>query len=163
VKTLLILRHGKSSWKHTNSSDHDRPLKNRGKQDAPRMGELIQNEGLTPDLIISSTAERAKETAILTADACGYEGEIIFTRDLYLADESDYLAALQALGSDSSIIMVVSHNPGSEMLVSMLTDENDWMPTAALAHIQLPIGQWEMLNAHTEGELINLWRPRELP
>ena len=62
MKTLLILRHAKSSWKFPDLSDHDRPLNRRGKQDAPRMGRLLKEKGLVPDLVISSTATRAKDT-----------------------------------------------------------------------------------------------------
>ena len=63
MKTLLVLRHAKSSWKNSQMSDHERPLNKRGRRDAPRMGRLLGEEGLVPDLIVSSTAERALETA----------------------------------------------------------------------------------------------------
>ena len=61
MKTLLILRHAKSSWKDSSLTDHDRPLNKRGKQDAPRMGKFLLQQGLTPDRIISSTAKRARK------------------------------------------------------------------------------------------------------
>jgi phosphohistidine phosphatase len=67
MKTLFILRHAKSSWKEQDLPDHDRPLNKRGKKDAPRMGKLLTDEDLIPDLIMSSTAARAKKTAELVA------------------------------------------------------------------------------------------------
>jgi len=67
MKTLLLLRHAKSSWEDTKLDDHNRPLNERGKKDAPVMGDYLKNKNLTPDLIISSTAKRAKDTSKLVA------------------------------------------------------------------------------------------------
>ncbi len=79
MKTLLVLRHAKSSWKDSGLADHDRPLNKRGKHDAPRMGTLLAKEDLVPDLIISSSAKRAKSTAEAVAMNCGYDGEIQYS------------------------------------------------------------------------------------
>jgi len=76
MKTLLILRHAKSSWKNPGLADHNRPLNKRGKRDAPRVGRLLRDKNLTPDLILSSTAKRALDTAEAAAESSGYEGEI---------------------------------------------------------------------------------------
>ena len=86
MRTLLILRHAKSSWANNRLADHARPLNKRGKLDAPRMGQLLRREELMPDLVISSTAERALTTAEMAALACGYEAAIRVTRDFYHAD-----------------------------------------------------------------------------
>ena len=72
MKSILILRHAKSSWKHPDVNDHDRPLNKRGKRDAPYMGELLRDKHLVPDFIISSTAKRARSTAKAVAKAAGY-------------------------------------------------------------------------------------------
>ena len=71
MKTLLMLRHAKSSWKDGSLSDHDRPLNERGKRDAPRMGQILKEQALVPELIISSTAKRARKTAAKMAEAAG--------------------------------------------------------------------------------------------
>jgi phosphohistidine phosphatase len=71
LKTLLLMRHAKSSWKHTELDDHDRPLAKRGKRDAPRMGQLVRQEELVPQLILSSTAVRARNTAEIVAEESG--------------------------------------------------------------------------------------------
>ena len=162
MKTLLILRRGKSSWDHPSLADHDRPLKKRGKRDSLRMGDLAREEGLFPDLILSSTANRARSTAKLFAEANEFDGEIILTRDLYHADASDFIDVLRGLSSSVDCAMVVGHNPGMEYLLDLLTGESEWMPTAALAHVELPIDDWNDLLDETEGRLVNYWRPRDL-
>ena len=85
MKSVLILRHAKSSWKHPDVDDHDRPFNKRGKRDAPHMGEILQNEHLVPDLIISSSAKRARSTAKAVAKAAEYNGDITFNQSLYAA------------------------------------------------------------------------------
>src|SRR2546428_2406284 len=86
MKSLLILRHAKSSWKHPELTDHDRPLNKRGKRDAPRIEEILRGEHLIPEAIISSTAARAHATAEAVAKASGYKGEVTLNRSLYAVD-----------------------------------------------------------------------------
>ena len=123
MKTLLILRHAKSSWKQTGISDHARPLNKRGEESAPRMGQLIYEEGIVPDIILSSTARRARDTADLVAEASGFEGEVVYLEDFYHAWPSDYVDALRSLPDEIDTAMVVGHNPGMEMLLELLSDE----------------------------------------
>jgi phosphohistidine phosphatase len=162
MKTLLILRHAKSDWNNSRISDYERPLNGRGQQDAPRMGQLLRDEALVPELIITSSAERARTTAELVAMACGYESDIIYTRLLYLAAPDAYLEALRELGKAQERVMVVGHNPGIEYLVELLTEEKEVMSTATLAQVELPIEQWADLNDEVIGKLVNVWRPKEL-
>jgi phosphohistidine phosphatase len=167
MKTLLILRHAKSSWKDEALPDHDRPLNKRGKADAPRMGKLLRDEDLIPDLILSSDAQRARATTELAAEECHYEGEITYLRDLYAAEPEAYLEALAQLGGESQCVMIVGHNPGLEELLQGLTGEYQPLPTAALAQVALPLEHWSELNPNAQGEiaqgkLVNLWRPRDL-
>jgi phosphohistidine phosphatase len=165
MKTLLILRHAKSSWKDPNLPDHDRPLNKRGKHDAPRMGKLLKDEDLIPDLIISSTAARAKKTAELVAKVCKYKGEeISLDQSLYGAEPADYLKVLQELSDKDKAVLVVGHSPSVEETVEVLTGSPDViMPTCALAHISLPIQNWAELNKQKiKGKLLKIWRPKEL-
>ncbi len=83
MKSVLLHRHAKSSWKHPDLNDQDRPLNKRGKRDAPIMGRLLKRKDLVPDIIISSTAIRARSTAEAVAKASGYKGEIILNKSLY--------------------------------------------------------------------------------
>ncbi len=162
MKTLLILRHAKSSWDNAYLADHDRPLNARGKADAPRMGRLLAQEDLTPQVIYSSSAERALATAEAVALACGYEDALAVRRSLYHADPLDYLEVLQSAPETAQCVMVVGHNPGLEELVEALTGTAAQMPTAALAQVELPVAQWRDVNEETLGRLVQLWRPRDL-
>jgi phosphohistidine phosphatase len=161
MRTLLLLRHAKSSWDQPDLNDHDRPLNKRGRKEAPKVGKFLKESDLVPDLIISSTARRARETAQAVADESGYPGEIEFTQDLYLSDTDCYLDILQRLPDAINRVMVVGHNPDLDDLLALLTDVNEHMATAALAHIVLPISSWQELNEATDGRLQNLWVPRE--
>jgi phosphohistidine phosphatase len=161
MKTLLILRHAKSSWKQPDQADHDRPLNERGKSDAPRVGRLLREEDLVPDLIVSSTAKRARKTAAKVAEGSGYGGEIQLSDELYLAPPKTYLGVLRQVADAHSRVMVVGHNPGLEELLTLLTGDESSLPTAALAYITLPIDRWSELNTGTRGHLVNLWTPKE--
>lgn len=163
MKTLLLLRHAKSSWGEPGSSDHDRPLTERGKLDAPRMGLLLQQRGLTPDLIVSSTAKRARKTAQKVARSCGYCGTVAETETFYLAPADQYLAYLRQLPESHQIVLVVGHNPGLEDVLEALTGQVERLTTAALAQVALEISGWRELSAAPQGRLVNLWRPHELP
>ena len=162
MKTLLILRHAKSSWKDASLADHDRPLNKRGKRDAPRMGKLLQEQDLVPDRIISSTAKRARNTAKAVAKACHCADRVELTSEFYHAGPGSYLAVLQNVQDDNQRVMVVGHNPGMEALVAHLTGGMETMPTAALAHVALPIEKWAELDYEVQGELLDLWRPKAL-
>lgn len=162
MKTLLILRHAKSAWDQPNLDDHDRPLNARGHRDAPRMGRLLAEVDLVPDVILTSTAERAKTTAVIAAQSSGYIGTPITKPELYLASVSDILAVLASVADDYDTVMIVAHNPGLADLVAHLTNKPESMPTAALAQVRLPIARWQDLEHSTEGTLVNLWRPKGL-
>ena len=163
MKTLLILRHAKSSWKEVGVADHDRPLNKRGYRDAPRVGRLIRRESLVPEIILCSTALRAQTTAQLVAEACGYAGEILFLQDLYHASPSQHIATLRQRSKTTTRVMIVAHNPGVEELLTALTGSFHRLPTAALAQLTLPVVDWSQLSQHCQGTLEGLWRPRELP
>jgi phosphohistidine phosphatase len=164
MKTLLILRHAKSSWKEQDIPDHDRPLNKRGKNDAPRMGKLLKDEDLIPDLIISSTAVRAKKTAELVAKACKYKGKINFNHSLYGAEPAAYLKILEGLSDKHIVALVVGHSPSVEETVELLTGQLDViMPTCALSQISLPIQNWaELKKQKIKGKLLNVRKSKEL-
>jgi len=162
MKTVLILRHAKSSWNDPVVDDHGRRLNKRGEQDAPRMGELLKDEGLTPDHIITSTARRARETAKLVAEAAGYDGEIVRDKGLYEAPPEAYTRVIRALDENIQSVMLVGHNPTSEHLVSVAAGRPERMPTAALAHLTLAVESWKDADLSTDVELVHVWRPKEL-
>ena len=166
MKTLLILRHAKSSWKDETLPDHDRPLNKRGKEDAPRMGKLLHDKDLVPDLILGSDAQRARDTTELVVEESHFDGEIIFSRDLYAAEAEACIEALAQMGGEAACVMIVGHNPGLEELLQDLTGEYMPLPTAALAQVTLPINHWSELAGEQgdgpQGKLVNLWRPKDI-
>ena len=162
MKSVLILRHAKSSWKDPDIDDHDRPLNKRGKHDAPLMGKLLENEHLQPDLIISSTAKRAHSTAKRVAESLGYKGKITLDRSLYAAEPAAYINALRHLSNEYIRVLMVGHNPGVEELVRLLTGEEHIMPTCSLVHIKFSVNSWNEINYKSRGKLLGTWQPREL-
>jgi phosphohistidine phosphatase len=162
MKTLLVLRHAKSSWNDPALDDHERPLSTRGRRDGPRMGELVREHGLMPDVVISSDAVRARLTAEAVAEAARYAGQILLDRRLYMASPADVRSLLRTVPDKAETVMIVGHNPGLEELVALLTGERQDLPTAALAQIVLPIDQWRDLKLSTRGTLEGHWRPKEL-
>ena len=162
MKTLLVLRHAKSSWDDAALDDHERPLNKRGRRDAPRMGELVREHGLIPDVVISSDAVRARLTAEAVVEAARYAGAILLDRRLYLAGPADILSLLRTVGEKAETVMIVGHNPGLEELVAQLTGDWQDLPTAALAQIVLPIDRWRDLNLSSRGTLVGHWGPKEL-
>jgi phosphohistidine phosphatase len=162
MKTLLLMRHAKSSWKHTELKDFDRPLNKRGEKDAPRMGRLLMDQELLPQLILSSPAVRARETVEAFIKASGASAEVKYFDSFYLAEPSVYIDIAKTLPDDLERVMLVGHNPGLEGVVQVLSRQVESLPTAAIAHIVLPIHQWSELTSEIQGELVQLWRPRDL-
>jgi phosphohistidine phosphatase len=163
MKVLLLLRHAKSSWDDHSLDDHERPLNARGKRDAPRMGALLRERHLTPDVIISSDAVRARVTAEAVAKAAKYDGQLLTDSRLYLADPVGIIHVLCGIREPGiGTVMVVGHNPGLEDLFATLTGEHEAMTTAALAQISLPIDRWRDLSSSTCGTLEGFWRPKDI-
>jgi phosphohistidine phosphatase len=127
------------------------------------MGSWMGREGLVPQAIISSDAVRARETADRVARECGFEGDVVTTRQFYLAGPVEYLQLLSELPDEIDSAMVVGHNPGLEELVRHLSGAHEVMPTAALALIALELEHWATLDGSARGRLVGLWRPKELP
>lgn len=162
MKTLLLLRHAKSSWDHADLKDHDRPLSPRGARDAPRIGRLLAERDLAPTRILTSTAVRAVSTAELVAAACGGSPPIETLEALYLAAPEAYMAAVRDHGGEADRLLLVGHNPGLTTLVTRLTGACEPMPTAALARVEFEAGAWGDVAAGAPGRLVDLWRPEEL-
>jgi phosphohistidine phosphatase len=162
MKTLLLMRHAKSSWKDSELDDHDRGLNSRGKKDAPRMGELLRDENLVPDYIVTSSARRARKTADHLALASGYRGECRLTGEIYLAGPDKILDVIRQTPDSCQRLLVIGHNPGLEEFLERVTGTYSPLPTAALAHLELDIDFWQNLTAEPNADLVRLWQPREL-
>jgi len=125
--------------------DHDRPLQKRGKRDAKRLGAVLRERGMLPDLILTSSAKRARGTAKRVAKAAGYEGDFVETPELYFTGTEHQLELLARLDDAYQCVMIVGHNPNSEELVTALTGLRLTMPTAALACVDFETDSWSAL------------------
>lgn len=159
-RTLLVLRHGKSSWADPALDDHDRPLKGRGRRGATSIGKQLREAGLLPDLALSSTARRARSTARRCLAASGAETPLQVTRELYGSGAARHREEIaRRAGDEHATVLVVGHNPDLEDLVAGLTGEPVRLKTAFLAEISLDIDSWADL-ATARGRLGRLLRPQ---
>jgi phosphohistidine phosphatase len=156
------MRHAKSSWKDKDVKDRKRSLSKRGKRNAPQMGELIKEKELVPQIILSSDAVRAHQTVELLSGTSGFSGKVQYDDDLYMAEADEYLDSLRKVSDDFERVMIVGHNPGLESLLPLLTGRVESLPTAAIAHLTLPIDHWKELSKKTKAELVEIWKPKEL-
>ena len=166
-KDLLILRHGKSDWSH-HGSDFDRPLTNRGKRGAQRIGAWLWQQNLRPDIIISSPAERAITTAYKCCKAMGLGvNSVLEDECIYGACRADLLNVLARAEDQYDRVMVVGHNPGMEDLLSFLAGsvplpgDGKLLPTATLAYLNMP-NNWQTLE-YSCARLDQIVRGRDLP
>ena len=163
MKTLILMRHAKSSWKHPELKDHERGLNKRGKKEAPQMGILLKDNELVPQRILSSTAERSRMTAQAVVEAMHYTGDVSYLDALYMAEPEIYLELLSLMPDDVERILVIGHNPGLEGLLQILSGRVESLPTSAVAYLSLPIRSWKEVRDHEEaGELVALWTPHDV-
>jgi len=161
MKTLLLLRHAKSSWDDSSLRDFERPLAGRGKRDAPRIGKAFRKRGPLPDLIVSSPAARAKATVEAVIKAAKLVIEAQFDEALYGASSAELMKLIRRLPDNSSCAMLVGHNPGFEDLLGRLSGSRERMPTAALACIEFQIDNWDGIE-DGKGKLAWLLTPKQL-
>ena len=159
MRNLMLLRHGKSDWDAGAANDHSRPLNARGVRSAERMGEVIRDLGIVPDLVISSTATRARSTAELARLSGGWNSRLVLDDGLYGASVGDTLAVVAAQAGDHTRVMLVGHQPTWSMVVKHLTGGSVAMRTATCADIELVTTDWSAVPAST-GTLLTLLQPR---
>ena len=162
MKTLFLMRHAKSSWKDDSLADHERPLKKRGKKDIKLIAKAMKKNGLKPDLILASSAVRAKETAELLAEALGFEGKLKVSDQLYMGEPSDYMEILKSIKEKHESVLIVGHNPGLEAYLQIIDGEIESLPTGGLGHLILAVDEWEDITLETMGDLVGFWKPKDL-
>lgn len=143
MKTLLLMRHAKSDWEDASLRDFDRPLAERGLRDAPRMARELSARGPLPDLIISSPAVRARQTAEAVVGASGLDAPLEFDASIYEASTAELMKVVRNISDASACAMLIGHNPGFEGMVARLTGADERMPTAAVACVELDVDRWE--------------------
>lgn len=168
-RQLLILRHGKSDWDTDSASDFDRPLAARGKRDAPRMGEFLVQHALVPEYIISSPAQRAKQTAEAICEVLGRPvSDIHWEPGVYEAGLGTLMTILQRVPARIASVLLVGHNPGLASLFMYVCGDRVPIPpdgkllaTATLARVSVTT-TWKGLDKGT-GTSLGVTRPRDLP
>ena len=161
-RKLFIIRHAKSSWKHPELDDFDRPLNSRGKRDAPEMGQRLRKRGVSPDIIVSSPAVRATKTAKIIAEAIGYpKDKIEFENSFYASDVRQLLKKIKAFDDGCKEAMIFGHNPEFTSLANVLTKHYiDNIPTCGVCCVEFDL-PWNEVDENT-GELVFFDYPKKL-
>ena len=147
MKTLYVVRHAKSSWEDMSLSDHDRPLLPVGEKKTKRIVEYLKGKGIVPDLLLSSSAKRAYETARIIARGIGYpEKKIKKESALYHASSGDILKELYGLDNGIKSVMIFGHNPTLTYFVNHYLEDTIFnLPTSGLVGIVFETEEWEKI------------------
>jgi phosphohistidine phosphatase len=170
MKTLILMRHAKSSWDDPRQQDIDRPLNGRGRKAALRMGAWLAAEGWRPDVVLCSAARRTRETLELMQACLPERVAITFAEALYMATPREMLGEIGKVPPATETVMLLGHNPGIGSLAALLAGSGDpkalpgvhgKFPTAAIAVLHFDTDAWSGLEGGS-GELIAFQRPRDL-
>ncbi len=171
MKSLLLLRHAKSSWSDPGQSDRERPLNKRGRAAAKAIGRFMEQNTLRPCLVKCSPARRTTETLRLVVKQLSTKPVIETDEDLYVfSSGQSYLVPIHATPNDVNSLMLVGHNPTTELLADYLTGEgpeidrarmSEKFPTCALAVLEFKIDDWQSVGRRG-GHLTRFVLPREL-
>ena len=167
-RDLFIVRHAKSDWSHAGVKDFDRPLNKRGEKDAPLIAKWLSNQNLVPQLLVSSPAQRAKQTAdAIIKELQIPQNNVVFNKNLYLASTETLLKVMSELDHDCSSVMLIGHNPGLENLVIHLSrdplpyrHDAKLLTTANIVQLRFK-STWTSIGPK-QAELINFIRPKDL-
>jgi len=151
MKTLFIIRHAKSSWDDSVRSDFDRTLNKRGERDAPLMGMVLKQKAIMPDLIISSSAKRAKKTSLIISGQIGYkDSNIVFEKDLYLASTSEILEIIENVDDKVEVLFVFGHNPGMTDFINQFCKERiSNLPTTGVFSMEFDMSDWKSIKSNS--------------
>jgi phosphohistidine phosphatase len=166
---LYIMRHAKSDWSIPGKSDFDRPINKRGQKNAKRIGQWMAENNHIPQQIISSPAQRARQTTKLVANQLSKDGpeKILYDQELYLAGLDTLIECIQIYKNDLNSLMLVAHNPGMEQLITYLSSKSvnsdmngKTMTTANLVIFEYPDSNFDL--EVDKGELVEFIKPKEL-
>jgi phosphohistidine phosphatase len=166
-RTLVLLRHAKADW--PNVPDHERPLADRGRLDAPAAGRRLADDGVAPDLVLCSTSARTRETWKLAANELPHRPRTVYEERLYDASLGELLALLAETPDEASSLLVVGHNPGMHALTEALAGSADAAPLARVKQSGFPTAAFSVLTLtapwkdveHGVARLTGFWTPHE--
>lgn len=146
MRSVLFIRHAKSSWDNAAVSDFDRPLNDRGKMDAPQMARRLLDKKIPLDSFISSPAKRARKTTSFFVEAYGLaESNVLLKAELYLPSPDVFYDVIEETANQFHHIAICSHNPAITQFVNQLTNEIrvDNVPTCGIFAVKTNISRWE--------------------
>lgn len=152
------MRHAKSDWDADYERDHDRPLNERGVRSARLMGRLLHGLGLTPDMVLTSTATRARDTARLAAESGHWDAPIVEEPGFY-GGEAASVIEIAARTKKAGRLMLIGHEPAWSGLVRRVSRRSIEVKTATVAVIEMPIRDWAEL-PHATGVMVALHHPK---
>ena len=161
MKTLYLLRHAKSSWKDETLPDIERPLNGRGRKAAKTVGGFLKKEKIIPDLVLSSTAIRARETTDIVLGAAKLSTDLRFDERLYEAGALKLLEVVRQIEKGKKTVLLVGHNPGLEEFLELLTGAIETMSTGTLSKVVLKSSDWAGAK-NKDGSLEWIVKPKKL-
>lgn len=162
-RRLIVMRHAKSSWDSEATNDHDRPLNERGRRDAPRVAERLVELGWTPQVVLSSDSRRTRETFDGMQRVLPAVRSVDFLPTLYHASTEALSEALLAVPDEADTVLALGHNPGWQMAVYWLSGESIEMKTATAALLECEAADWASTTARCgQWRLVATIYPREL-
>lgn len=149
MKELIVVRHAKSSWDHDGLADHERPLLEKGKKRTRKIISYLQEQGVKPEFILTSSALRARETALYIAMGLGLDkGLVKVDPALYHADADQLMEQFDDLSDNFNSVMLVGHNPALTNFVNFfLVPPIDWLPTSGVVALQFETDRWDEIRS----------------
>jgi phosphohistidine phosphatase len=170
MRRLMLLRHAKSDWSKPGQRDHDRVLASRGREAAPRIGKYMATHDLVPELVVCSTAVRARETWELVAGELASTPRVAHDERIYENRPDTLLHVIHETVPDVHVLLLVGHNPSFSAFAELLAATGDTesrqrlrekFPTAGLAVIDFAVDAWDRVHPHS-GRLDRMITPRLL-
>lgn len=162
MRTLLLMRHAKSSWKDESLADEERPLNKRGEEAASCMGEFLAERKLIPDRILCSTAKRARQTAKRVKAAGSFDVETTKVEALYFQGPRAYLQQIAEVPQKINTVLLIGHNPDLELFVARIARRHVEMPTATVVHLSTTAENWANAFDDAGFAIEGVYRPKEL-
>ncbi|MGB0429070.1 MAG: SixA phosphatase family protein [Bacteroidia bacterium] len=162
MKRVVFIRHAKSSWKQPELKDLERPLAKRGVADTKKVGKWLKNNGVLPDLVITSPAKRAIDTANSICARCGYQKEIVVNENLYFKGPSAIFRQINQLSDTYHHVFIVFHNPDiNQITIDQLQATESNIPTLGLVFTESIAGSWKNWNLKNS-EIVAIVKPKNL-
>ena len=164
IKSVILFRHGKSDWGAQYESDHDRPLASRGIRDAKRMGKFLSKRAEIPELILSSTALRTRETTKLAMEAGNWDVDIELEKEIYEASLEKILNIIKKQDNKYNSICLVGHEPIFSTIITLIKNKKKIVfPTATMAKISFSTIDWKkVLLKPDKCELEWFYKPKSI-